>query len=167
MSEVFCSCRIPRPMGNLRFSFPFPQVKTEVGKEVASARRKQHLSSLQYYCALNALQYRKRMAMMEPLIGFAHGQVGQPLPHGRKSEAVTRRNGSIVTETDVQYPGSVPGALLLGELPVGLEALCSRSYGLIPSFLREEPACLSLTQESQSWSCFLSCSFVPRQCGCL
>lgn len=68
------------PMGNLKFSFRFPQVKAEVGKEVASARRKQHLSSLQYYCALNALQYRKRMAMMEPLIGFAHGQVGAPSP---------------------------------------------------------------------------------------
>ncbi|XP_062058966.1 DCC-interacting protein 13-beta isoform X1 [Lepus europaeus] len=51
------------------------KVKTEVGKEVAAARRKQHLSSLQYYCALNALQYRKRMAMMEPMIGFAHGQI--------------------------------------------------------------------------------------------
>lgn len=68
------------PMGNLKFSFRFPQVKAEVGKEVASARRKQHLSSLQYYCALNALQYRKRMAMMEPLIGFAQGQVGAPSP---------------------------------------------------------------------------------------
>ncbi|KAM5288207.1 DCC-interacting protein 13-beta isoform 2-T2 [Ctenodactylus gundi] len=51
------------------------KVKTEVGKEVAAARRKQHLSSLQYYCALNALQYRKRMAMMEPMIGFAQGQI--------------------------------------------------------------------------------------------
>ncbi|XP_008072307.2 DCC-interacting protein 13-beta isoform X2 [Carlito syrichta] len=51
------------------------KVKTDVGKEVATARRKQHLSSLQYYCALNALQYRKRMAMMEPMIGFAHGQI--------------------------------------------------------------------------------------------
>ncbi|XP_050001509.1 DCC-interacting protein 13-beta isoform X2 [Alexandromys fortis] len=60
--------RLPKKKENER-------VKTEVGKEVASARRKQHLSSLQYYCALNALQYRKRMAMMEPLIGFAHGQI--------------------------------------------------------------------------------------------
>ncbi|XP_073940387.1 DCC-interacting protein 13-beta isoform X4 [Castor canadensis] len=51
------------------------KVKTEVGKEVAAARRKQHLSSLQYYCALNGLQYRKRMAMMEPMIGFARGQI--------------------------------------------------------------------------------------------
>nr|XP_048274188.1 DCC-interacting protein 13-beta isoform X3 [Myodes glareolus] len=60
--------RLPKKRENER-------VKTEVGKEVASARRKQHLSSLQYYCALNALQYRKRVAMMDPLIGFAHGQI--------------------------------------------------------------------------------------------
>lgn len=51
------------------------KVKTEVVKEVAAARRKQHLSSLQYYCALNALQYRKRMAMVEPMMGFARGQI--------------------------------------------------------------------------------------------
>lgn len=63
-----------------RFPFPLNQVKTEVVKEVAAARRKQHLSSLQYYCALNALQYRKRVAMMEPLLGFAHGQVRWSFP---------------------------------------------------------------------------------------
>ncbi|XP_036314436.1 DCC-interacting protein 13-beta isoform X6 [Pipistrellus kuhlii] len=57
------------------FSKVVDEVKTEVVKEVAAARRKQHLSSLQYYCALNALQYRKRMAMMEPMLGFAHGQI--------------------------------------------------------------------------------------------
>ncbi|XP_048212714.1 DCC-interacting protein 13-beta isoform X1 [Perognathus longimembris pacificus] len=60
--------RLPKKKENER-------VKTEVGKEVAAARRKQHLSSLQYYCALNALQYRKRMAMMEPMMGFAQGQI--------------------------------------------------------------------------------------------
>ncbi|XP_038243684.1 DCC-interacting protein 13-beta isoform X1 [Dermochelys coriacea] len=51
------------------------KLKTEVVKEVANARRKQHLSSLQYYCALNALQYRKRIAMMEPMLGYAQGQI--------------------------------------------------------------------------------------------
>nr|XP_033808699.1 DCC-interacting protein 13-beta isoform X1 [Geotrypetes seraphini] len=51
------------------------KLKTEVAKEVANARRKQHLSSLQYYCALNALQYRKRIAVVEPMLGFAQGQV--------------------------------------------------------------------------------------------
>lgn len=72
---------LPRPSDSLMFFFPpLTQVKTDVVKEVAAARRKQHLSSLQYYCALNALQYRKRVAMMEPMIGFAHGQVGHALP---------------------------------------------------------------------------------------
>ncbi|EPY74049.1 hypothetical protein CB1_002317005 [Camelus ferus] len=56
------------------FSKVVDELKTEVVKEVAAARRKQHLSSLQYYCALNALQYRKRVAMMQPMLGFAHGQ---------------------------------------------------------------------------------------------
>lgn len=96
-------------------------MKTEVGKEVASARRKQHLSSLQYYCALNALQYRKRTAMMDPLIGFAHGQVGRALPHEGRPRAVVRRHGSVAIETDAQYPGNVRGARFLGELPAGLD----------------------------------------------
>uniref|UniRef100_A0A6I8QNP9 DCC-interacting protein 13-beta n=1 Tax=Xenopus tropicalis TaxID=8364 RepID=A0A6I8QNP9_XENTR len=51
------------------------KVKAEVAKEVASTRRKQHLSSLQYYCALNALQYRKRIAMLDPILGYAEGQI--------------------------------------------------------------------------------------------
>ncbi|XP_030093721.1 DCC-interacting protein 13-beta isoform X3 [Serinus canaria] len=51
------------------------KLKAEVAKEVANARRKQHLSSLQYYCALNALQYRKRVAMIEPMLGYTRGQI--------------------------------------------------------------------------------------------
>lgn len=51
------------------------KLKAEVAKEVANARRKQHLSSLQYYCALNALQYRKRIAMMEPMLGYTRSQI--------------------------------------------------------------------------------------------
>ncbi|XP_070612357.1 DCC-interacting protein 13-beta isoform X2 [Erythrolamprus reginae] len=51
------------------------KLKAEVAREVANARRKQHLSSLQYYCALNALQYRKRIAMMEPMLGYTRSQV--------------------------------------------------------------------------------------------
>ncbi|KAH0616970.1 hypothetical protein JD844_028493 [Phrynosoma platyrhinos] len=50
------------------------KLKAEVAKEVANARRKQHLSSLQYYCALNALQYRKRIAMLEPILGYTRSQ---------------------------------------------------------------------------------------------
>lgn len=60
--------RLPKKRENER-------VKAEVAKEVSSARRKQHLSSLQYYSALNALQYRKRTAMLDPILGFTQGQI--------------------------------------------------------------------------------------------
>lgn len=51
------------------------QVKSDLVKEVAYTRRKQHQASLQYYCALNALQYRKRIAMLEPMLGYTQAQV--------------------------------------------------------------------------------------------
>ncbi|KAI1883365.1 hypothetical protein AGOR_G00230670 [Albula goreensis] len=51
------------------------KVKVEVVKEVAYSRRKQHQASMQYYCALNALQHRKRVAMLEPLLGYTRAQM--------------------------------------------------------------------------------------------
>ncbi len=51
------------------------QLKSDLVKEVAYTRRKQHQASLQYYCALNALQYRKRVAMLEPMLGYTQAQV--------------------------------------------------------------------------------------------
>uniref|UniRef100_A0A8P4KFZ7 DCC-interacting protein 13-beta n=1 Tax=Dicentrarchus labrax TaxID=13489 RepID=A0A8P4KFZ7_DICLA len=51
------------------------KLKSDLVKEVAYTRRKQHQASLQYYCALNALQYRKRVAMLEPMLGYTQAQV--------------------------------------------------------------------------------------------
>uniref|UniRef100_A0A8C5FAT7 Adaptor protein, phosphotyrosine interaction, PH domain and leucine zipper containing 2 n=1 Tax=Gadus morhua TaxID=8049 RepID=A0A8C5FAT7_GADMO len=51
------------------------KVKVDLVKEVAYTRRKQHQASMQYYCALNALQYRKRVAMLEPMLGYTQAQV--------------------------------------------------------------------------------------------
>uniref|UniRef100_A0A8D3A401 DCC-interacting protein 13-beta n=1 Tax=Scophthalmus maximus TaxID=52904 RepID=A0A8D3A401_SCOMX len=51
------------------------KLKTDLVKEVAYTRRKQHQASLQYYCALNALQYRKRVAMLEPMLGYTQAQI--------------------------------------------------------------------------------------------
>lgn len=62
----------------LQASFLFllsKQLKSDLMKEVAYTRRKLHQASLQYYCALNALQYRKRIAMLEPMLGYTHAQV--------------------------------------------------------------------------------------------
>uniref|UniRef100_A0AAQ5Y8U6 Adaptor protein, phosphotyrosine interaction, PH domain and leucine zipper containing 2 n=1 Tax=Amphiprion ocellaris TaxID=80972 RepID=A0AAQ5Y8U6_AMPOC len=50
------------------------KLKADLVKEVAYTRRKQHQASLQYYCALNALQYRKRVAMLEPMLGYTQAQ---------------------------------------------------------------------------------------------
>ncbi|XP_076026998.1 DCC-interacting protein 13-beta [Genypterus blacodes] len=52
------------------------KLKADLVKEVAYTRRKQHQASLQYYCSLNALQYRKRVAMLEPMLGYSQAQVG-------------------------------------------------------------------------------------------
>ncbi|XP_059843828.1 DCC-interacting protein 13-beta isoform X2 [Hypanus sabinus] len=51
------------------------KLKAEVVAEVVAARRKQHHYSLQYYCALNALQHRKHVAMLDPLLGFTQSQI--------------------------------------------------------------------------------------------
>ncbi|KAG7454742.1 hypothetical protein MATL_G00263010 [Megalops atlanticus] len=51
------------------------KLKAEIVTEVAYTRRKQHQASMQYYCALNALQYRKRVAMLEPLLGYTQAQM--------------------------------------------------------------------------------------------
>ncbi|KAM6937231.1 DCC-interacting protein 13-beta [Xenentodon cancila] len=51
------------------------KLKADLVKEVAYTRRKQHQASLQYYCALNALQYRKRIAMLEPMLGYTQAQI--------------------------------------------------------------------------------------------
>uniref|UniRef100_A0A671RUB6 DCC-interacting protein 13-beta n=1 Tax=Sinocyclocheilus anshuiensis TaxID=1608454 RepID=A0A671RUB6_9TELE len=51
------------------------KIKAEVVREVAYCRRKQHQAAMQYYCALNALQYRKRVAVLEPMLGYTHAQI--------------------------------------------------------------------------------------------
>ncbi|XP_039625894.1 DCC-interacting protein 13-beta [Polypterus senegalus] len=51
------------------------KLKAEVISEVAYTRRKQHQASMQYYCALNALQHRKKVAMLEPMLGYMHAQM--------------------------------------------------------------------------------------------
>ncbi|TSK13490.1 DCC-interacting protein 13-alpha [Bagarius yarrelli] len=51
------------------------KLKSELVSEVAYCRRKQHQASMQYYCALNALQYRKRVAMLEPMLGYTQAQI--------------------------------------------------------------------------------------------
>lgn len=84
------------------------KLKTEVVGEVAYSRRKQHQASMQYYCALNALQYRKRVAMLQPMLGYTQAQVnffkkGMDMA-SKKMESflssVTSMNQSIQSQLD-------------------------------------------------------------------
>lgn len=55
---------------------PFsPQIKYEVIEDVYTSRKKQHQTAMHYFCALNTLQYKKKIAMLEPLLGYIQAQV--------------------------------------------------------------------------------------------
>uniref|UniRef100_A0A096MBS0 DCC-interacting protein 13-alpha n=1 Tax=Poecilia formosa TaxID=48698 RepID=A0A096MBS0_POEFO len=44
------------------------KVRAEVVEDVYTSRKKQHQTMLHYFCALNTLQYKKKTALLEPLI---------------------------------------------------------------------------------------------------
>lgn len=44
----------------------------EVNEEVYMARRKFHQIALHYYASLNALQYKRKTALIDPLLGYLH-----------------------------------------------------------------------------------------------
>lgn len=51
------------------------QVKGEVMEDVYTSRKKQHQTMMHYFSALNTLQYKKRIALLEPLLGYMQAQV--------------------------------------------------------------------------------------------
>uniref|UniRef100_A0A8C4R2Y5 DCC-interacting protein 13-alpha n=1 Tax=Eptatretus burgeri TaxID=7764 RepID=A0A8C4R2Y5_EPTBU len=51
------------------------KVRGEVSEDVYSCRKKLHQVSLQYYAALNALQFRKKIITLEPMLGYLQAQM--------------------------------------------------------------------------------------------
>ncbi|XP_054906112.1 DCC-interacting protein 13-alpha isoform X2 [Poeciliopsis prolifica] len=51
------------------------KVRAEVVEDVYTSRKKQHQTMLYYFCALNTLQYKKKMALLEPLLGYMQAQI--------------------------------------------------------------------------------------------
>ncbi|XP_051776968.1 DCC-interacting protein 13-alpha isoform X1 [Erpetoichthys calabaricus] len=51
------------------------KVKSEVMEDVYTARKKQHQTMMHYFTALNALQYKKKIALLEPLLGYMQAQI--------------------------------------------------------------------------------------------
>ncbi|KAK9406182.1 DCC-interacting protein 13-alpha [Crotalus adamanteus] len=51
------------------------KVKYEATEDVYTSRKKQHQTMMHYFCALNTLQYKKKIAMLEPLLGYMQAQI--------------------------------------------------------------------------------------------
>ncbi|XP_030061369.1 DCC-interacting protein 13-alpha isoform X1 [Microcaecilia unicolor] len=51
------------------------KVKLEVMEDVYTSRKKQHQTTMHYFCALNTLQYKKKIAVLEPLLGYMQAQI--------------------------------------------------------------------------------------------
>ncbi|XP_038627559.1 DCC-interacting protein 13-alpha isoform X2 [Tachyglossus aculeatus] len=51
------------------------KVKHEVIEDVYTSRKKQHQTMMHYFCALNTLQYKKKIAILEPLLGYMQAQI--------------------------------------------------------------------------------------------
>uniref|UniRef100_A0AAR2IGJ3 Adaptor protein, phosphotyrosine interaction, PH domain and leucine zipper containing 2 n=1 Tax=Pygocentrus nattereri TaxID=42514 RepID=A0AAR2IGJ3_PYGNA len=79
------------------------KLKAEVVREVAFCRRKQHQASMQYYCALNALQYRKRVAMLEPLLGYTQAQRSFVAQLDAEAESMRLSQRELLSVEDTVY----------------------------------------------------------------
>ncbi|KAK5600028.1 DCC-interacting protein 13-alpha [Crenichthys baileyi] len=51
------------------------KVRAEVVEDVYTSRKKQHQTIMHYFCALNTLQYKKKTALLEPLLGYMQAQI--------------------------------------------------------------------------------------------
>uniref|UniRef100_A0A672VET9 Adaptor protein, phosphotyrosine interacting with PH domain and leucine zipper 1 n=1 Tax=Strigops habroptila TaxID=2489341 RepID=A0A672VET9_STRHB len=51
------------------------KIKAEVMEDVYTSRKKQHQTMMHYFCALNTLQYKKKIAVLEPLLGYMQAQI--------------------------------------------------------------------------------------------
>uniref|UniRef100_A0A671XGC6 Adaptor protein, phosphotyrosine interaction, PH domain and leucine zipper containing 1 n=1 Tax=Sparus aurata TaxID=8175 RepID=A0A671XGC6_SPAAU len=51
------------------------KVMTLAVEDVYTSRKKQHQTMMHYFCSLNTLQYKKKTALLEPLLGYMQAQI--------------------------------------------------------------------------------------------
>ncbi|XP_062264887.1 DCC-interacting protein 13-alpha [Platichthys flesus] len=51
------------------------KMRAEVVEDVYTSRKKQHQTMMHYFCSLNTLQYKKKTALLEPLLGYMQAQI--------------------------------------------------------------------------------------------
>uniref|UniRef100_A0A674JAT0 DCC-interacting protein 13-alpha n=1 Tax=Terrapene triunguis TaxID=2587831 RepID=A0A674JAT0_9SAUR len=75
------------------------KVKYEVTEDVYTSKKKQHQTMMHYFCALNTLQYKKKIAMLEPLLGYMQAQVNISNTESGSFEISVRREMDSEVET--------------------------------------------------------------------
>ncbi|TKC53291.1 hypothetical protein EI555_019197 [Monodon monoceros] len=81
------------------------KVKYEVTEDVYTSRKKQHQTMMHYFCALNTLQYKKKIALLEPLLGYMQAQIsffkmGSENLNDQLEEFLTNIGTSVQKEMD-------------------------------------------------------------------
>ncbi|XP_063282953.1 DCC-interacting protein 13-alpha [Pelobates fuscus] len=51
------------------------KTKFEATEDVYTSRKKMHQTMMHYFCALNTIQYKKKSAILEPLLGYMQAQI--------------------------------------------------------------------------------------------
>ncbi|XP_044066344.1 DCC-interacting protein 13-alpha [Siniperca chuatsi] len=51
------------------------KLRVEAVEDVYTSRKKQHQTMMHYFCSLNTLQYKKKTALLEPLLGYMQAQI--------------------------------------------------------------------------------------------
>uniref|UniRef100_A0A8C9XYV5 Adaptor protein, phosphotyrosine interaction, PH domain and leucine zipper containing 1 n=1 Tax=Sander lucioperca TaxID=283035 RepID=A0A8C9XYV5_SANLU len=51
------------------------KLRAEAVEDVYTSRKKQHQTMMHYFCSLNTLQYKKKTALLEPLLGYMQAQI--------------------------------------------------------------------------------------------
>ncbi|GFQ74017.1 DCC-interacting protein 13-alpha [Trichonephila clavata] len=88
----FCKCSKKRDS---------EKVKQDINEEVYMATKKYHQTALHYYANMNALQYKRKIALLEPIMGYLHAlrstfSVGQETLNTAELETFLNNIGSSV-----------------------------------------------------------------------
>uniref|UniRef100_A0AAQ4QBX9 PID domain-containing protein n=1 Tax=Gasterosteus aculeatus aculeatus TaxID=481459 RepID=A0AAQ4QBX9_GASAC len=51
------------------------KLRVEAVEDVYTSRKKHHQTMMHYFCSLNTLQYKKKTALLEPLLGYMQAQI--------------------------------------------------------------------------------------------
>lgn len=99
------------------------QVQAEAVEDVYTSRKKQHQTMMHYFCSLNTLQYKKKMALLEPLLGYMQAQVCAYTHKHKHTHTLTHQETVDKNSSVKQSKHWKPYPVCLLSKPVSLSAV--------------------------------------------